>query len=92
MPIVVAVVAQGLLFGAAHFDPVRGVGNTGLVTILAGVGIVLGGAAVLFRRIGPVVIAHAILNGVALAIALTGVFDDVESPFEMISWFVVLAA
>jgi uncharacterized protein len=92
MPIVVAIVAQGLLFGAAHFDPVRGIGNTGLVTILAGVGIVLGAAAVLFRRIGPVVIAHAILNGVALTLALTGVFDDVESPFERISWLVGLIA
>jgi len=92
MPIVVAIVAQGLLFGAAHFDPVRGIGNTGLVTILAGVGIVLGAAAVLFRRIGPVVIAHAILNGVALTLALTGLFDDVESPFERISWLVGLIA
>lgn len=83
MPAVLAIVLQGVLFGAVHFDPVRGVGNTGLVAVLAGVGIVLGGAAYLFRRLGPVIIAHAILNGVALAIALSGVFDDVESPFEM---------
>jgi membrane protease YdiL (CAAX protease family) len=84
MPAVMAIVLQGLLFGAAHFDPIRGVGNTGLVAVLAGVGIVLGGASYLFRRIGPAVIAHAILNGVALAIALSGWFDDVESPFEML--------
>jgi len=83
MPAGPAIALQGLLFGAAHFDPIRGVGNTGLVAVLAGVGIVLGGAAFLVRRIGPAVIAHAILNAVALALALSGVFDDVESPFEM---------
>lgn len=80
-----AILLQGVLFGAAHFDPVRGVGNTGLVVVLSGVGIVLGGAAYLFRRIGPAVVAHAILNGVALTIVLTGVFDDVESPFEWVT-------
>lgn len=84
MPVVMAIVLQGLLFGAAHFDPIRGVGNTGLVAVLAGVGIVLGGASYLFRRIGPAVIAHAILNGVALALALSGILDDVDSPFEMV--------
>ncbi len=85
VPVVAAIVFQGLLFGAAHFDPVRGVGNSGLVAVLSGVGIVLGGAAYLLRRIGPAVVAHAILNAVALTIVLTGVFDDVEHPFEMIS-------
>lgn len=84
MPALIAIVVQGLLFGAAHFDPIRGVGNTGLVAVLAGVGIVLGGASYLLRRIGPAVIAHAILNAVALALALSGVFDDVENPFEMV--------
>jgi hypothetical protein len=84
MPALVAIVLQGVLFGAAHYDPIRGVGNTGLVAVLAGVGIVLGGAAYLFRRLGPAVIAHAILNGVALALALSGALDDVDSPFEML--------
>ena len=46
---------------------------------------VLGGAAFLFRRLGPVVLAHAILNAVALALALTGVLDDVDNPFEMLA-------
>ena len=33
---------QGILFGAAHIDPIRGTGNIGLVMILSTVGIVLG--------------------------------------------------
>jgi hypothetical protein len=33
---------------------------------------VLGGAAFLIRRIGPTMIAHAILNGIAMALALSG--------------------
>jgi membrane protease YdiL (CAAX protease family) len=74
----VAVLAQGVLFGVAHVDPVRGSGNVGLVLVLSGVGIVLGGAAYLFRRIGPTVVAHAIFNGVVLALVLSGVGDDLD--------------
>ena len=48
MPAVVAIVVQGLLFGAAHVDPVRGAGNVGLVMVLSGVGIAFG------RRESPV--------------------------------------
>jgi membrane protease YdiL (CAAX protease family) len=66
-----AVAVQGVLFGAAHIDPARGVGNIGLVLILSVVGVVLGGGAYLLRRIGPVIIAHAIFNGVVMAIVLT---------------------
>jgi len=80
----VAIGLQGLLFGVAHVDPVRGVGNIGLALVLSGVGVVLGGAAYLFRRIGPVVLAHAILNAVALTLALTGVLDDIDSPFDAV--------
>ncbi|MCU1391752.1 MAG: hypothetical protein JWM34_180 [Ilumatobacteraceae bacterium] len=67
----VAVGVQGLLFGIAHFDPVRGLGNIGLVMILASVGIVLGGAAYLTRRLAPTMIAHALFNGLALIVLLT---------------------
>ena len=49
---VVAVGVQGVLFGLAHFDPIRGTGNIGLILVLASVGCVLGGAAYLIRRIG----------------------------------------
>ena len=69
---VVAVGVQGVLFGLAHFDPIRGAGNIGLVLVLGSVGCVLGGAAFLIRRIVPTMIAHAILNGIAMALALTG--------------------
>ena len=80
---VLAIALQGVLFGAAHVDPVRGVGNVGLVVILSGVGMALGTAAYLTRRLGPAVIAHAIFNGVVVAILLSGIVDDVDrSPFE----------
>ncbi len=69
---VAAIGLQGVLFGFAHFDPVRGTGNIGLIVVLGGVGIVLGGAAYFFRRIAPTIIAHAIINAIAMTIALTG--------------------
>lgn len=78
MSAVLAVVVQALLFGAAHVDPVRGVGNVGLVMVLTGVGIALGAAAYLLRRIGPTIVAHAIFNGVVLVIVLTGVVDRLD--------------
>jgi membrane protease YdiL (CAAX protease family) len=66
-----AITVQGVLFGMAHFDPVRGAGNIGLVMVLSGVGIVLGGAAYMFRRIGPTILAHALMNALAMTVALT---------------------
>ena len=84
-PIAVAVIGQGILFGAVHVDPVRGTGNVGLVIVLASVGAVLGGSAYLFRRLGPPMLAHAILNGVALAIALSGALDHFDSPFGLLT-------
>jgi len=67
-----AVGLQGLLFGCAHFDPARGLGNIGLILVLSGVGVVLGASEYLVRRIGPTIIAHAIINGLAMTLALTG--------------------
>ena len=61
---------QGVLFGLAHVDPARGAGNIGLVLVLAAVGVAFGGAAYLLRRIGPTIIAHAIFNGVVMAVVL----------------------
>jgi membrane protease YdiL (CAAX protease family) len=69
-PIWLAVVGQGLCFGAAHVDPSRGVGNLGLVAVLGAVGSVFGGAAYLLRRIGPTIVAHALYNGVVMVIVL----------------------
>lgn len=91
MHVAAAVPLQGLLFGLAHVDPVRGGGNLGLVLVLTGVGAVLGASAFVFRRLGPVVLAHAILNGVALTIALSGWLDDVDNPFESSVLLFVLA-
>jgi hypothetical protein len=62
---------QAVLFGAAHFDPVFGAGNIGLVLALSGGGAALGLAAYLLRRIGPTIVAHAIWNGGAMIVILT---------------------
>ena len=75
LPAFAAIVLQGFLFGVAHIDPVRGIGNTGLAFILSGVGISLGTGAYLLRRIGPTVVAHAIFNGVVMVLLLTGIRD-----------------
>ncbi len=74
-----AILAQGVLFGLAHVDPVRGIGNIGLAFVLSGVGVAFGASAYLARRLGPTVIAHAIFNGVVMVIVLSGVLDDVET-------------
>lgn len=67
-----AVALQAVLFGAAHFDPSRGTGNIGLVMVLSGVGGVLGGSCYLLRRLAPNMIAHALLNTLAMVIVLSG--------------------
>ena len=78
MPIVMVVIVQGLLFGVAHVDPVRGVGNVGLVLVLSGVGIAFGVAVALLGRIGPSIVAHALFNGAVLLIVLSGVADRLQ--------------
>jgi len=74
-----AILLQGVLFGIAHVDPVRGWGNVGLALVLSGVGVVFGVSAYLSRRLGPTVIGHAIFNGVVLAIVLSGVLDEIDT-------------
>lgn len=71
LPAAAAIGVQGVLFGLAHVDPARGAGNVGLAIVLAAVGVAFGGAAYLLRRIGPAIIAHAILNAVVMAVVLT---------------------
>ena len=75
LPLGAVIVLQGLLFGIAHVDPVRGSGNIGLVLVLAGVGVAFGVSVALLGRIGPSIVAHAIFNGAVLLIVLTGVAD-----------------
>jgi membrane protease YdiL (CAAX protease family) len=79
-----AIGLQGVLFGVAHVDPVRGVGNVGLALVLSGVGVAFGVSAYLARRLGPTVIAHAIFNGVVMAIVLSGVLDDVQTDLGVV--------
>jgi membrane protease YdiL (CAAX protease family) len=78
LPLVAVIVLQGLLFGVAHVDPVRGSGNIGLVLVLAGVGVAFGVATALLGRIGPSIVAHAIFNGAVLLLVLTGVADRLQ--------------
>lgn len=86
----IAIGLQGVLFGLAHVDPVRGVGNIGLALVLSGVGVAFGVSAFLLRRLGPTVIAHAIFNGVVLAIVLSGVLDDVDTELKVASMLFAL--
>lgn len=79
LPVVVVIVLQGALFGVAHVDPARGVGNIGLVMVLSGVGVAFGVAAALLDRIGPTIVAHAIFNGVVLLLVLSGVADRLQN-------------
>jgi uncharacterized protein len=76
------VTVQAVFFGAAHFDPVRGTGNIGLVMVLSAVGGALGLGAYLLRRIGPTILAHAIFNGVVLIIVLTGANERSDFDFD----------
>lgn len=70
MPTALAIGLQGALFGLAHIGPERGLGNIGLVILLGSIGAVFGGAAYLLRRIGPTILAHAMLNVVALMLSV----------------------
>ncbi len=67
-----AIAVQAVVFGCAHFDPSRGMRNIGLIVVLSSVGTVLGVAVHQLRRLGPSIIAHAMLNGVAMAVVLSG--------------------
>ncbi len=79
LPMVAVVMVQGMLFGVAHVDPVRGSGNVGLVMVLSGVGVAFGVAVALLGRIGPSIVAHAIFNGAVLLLVLTGVADRLDT-------------
>lgn len=66
-----AIAVQAVLFGAAHAAPERGWGNVGLALVLAAVGAVFGVVAVRTRRLAPSMIAHAMVNAIALALVLS---------------------
>lgn len=70
MPAAPAIVVQGVLFGSAHFNPDFGRDNIGLLLVLSVSGIGFGVASYLLRRIGPTMIAHAVMNGIAVSVAI----------------------
>lgn len=70
MPAWLAVGLQGVLFGCAHYDPSRGMGNIGLIMVLSAMGVMLGGSSYLLRRLASNMIAHGIHNTIAMVINL----------------------
>jgi membrane protease YdiL (CAAX protease family) len=67
-----AVIVQALVFGAAHVDPTAGWSSIGTAVVLGAVGVGIGAVVVSTNRLGAAVVAHAMFNGVALAVAWTG--------------------
>ena len=65
-----AVVVQAAVFGAYHASPAYGWGNVGLAVILAAVGVVFGITAQMTRRLGPSMVAHALLNATVFVVLL----------------------
>ena len=65
-----AVALQGLLFGAFHVNPRWGLGNIGLVIVVAGMGIAFGVLAERTGRLGAGMLAHAVHNGVVFAVGV----------------------
>jgi membrane protease YdiL (CAAX protease family) len=57
-----AVVAQGLLFGLAHYEPANGWGNVSVIVTIAALGMVLGLVARRTGRLGPGIIGHGLFN------------------------------
>lgn len=69
MPVVPAVVIQGVVFGASHASLAYGAGNLGLVLVLSTMGVTFGFAAEHAGRLGPSMWAHAMVNATAIALA-----------------------
>lgn len=66
-----AVVAQGLLFGLAHYVPSNGLGNVSVIVTIAALGIILGYAAQRTGRLGAGMIGHGLFNLVAAIAVVT---------------------
>ncbi len=66
LPLVPSVFIQGVLFGCAHIQLAYGWRNIGLVMVLSWVGISFGFVAAWMRRLGPTILAHALMNGFVL--------------------------
>ncbi len=70
LPAWAAIGVQGACFGLVHLQLGLGLGNVVLVAILATVGICFGIAAHLTGRLGPSIVAHTILNSIAVVTIL----------------------
>ncbi len=64
----IACLAQGVIFGMAHYQVDFGWQNLGLVVILAWAGTALGYCAGKLGRLAPSIIAHGCINGLAMLI------------------------
>jgi membrane protease YdiL (CAAX protease family) len=65
-----AVLVQSVVFAAAHASGDYGAGNLGLILTLIPLGVTLGFAAERAGRLGPSMLAHAMFNATAIALAL----------------------
>jgi membrane protease YdiL (CAAX protease family) len=65
-----AVVAQGLLFGLAHYEPSNGWGNVAVIVVIAGLGMILGYAAMQTRRLGAGMVGHSLFNLITTIVLL----------------------
>ena len=70
VPVVLAVVAQGLLFCLAHLTPTLGLANISVLAGTAAFGMLAGATAVWLRRLGANVVGHALFNLVAVVALL----------------------
>jgi membrane protease YdiL (CAAX protease family) len=66
---VAAIVVQGVAFGVYHVSPGYGTGNIGLAMVLSAAGMVLGYAAYRWGRLGPGMVAHMIVNILAITVS-----------------------
>jgi membrane protease YdiL (CAAX protease family) len=66
-----AILAQGLLFGLAHYEPSNGLGNVSVVLTIALLGVVLGYVAARTRRLGAGMVGHGLFNLVASILVLS---------------------
>jgi membrane protease YdiL (CAAX protease family) len=60
-----AIVAQGLLFGLAHYEPSNGWGNVSVIVTIAALGMILGYTAYRTGRLGAGMIGHGVFNLIA---------------------------
>jgi membrane protease YdiL (CAAX protease family) len=67
-----AVFVQAAVFGLAHVNPFIGLHNVSVFAFATTLGVVLGFAALRYRRLGPGVVAHGLQNLVAMTFVFAG--------------------